>query len=143
MRRLGYLAAPFPISSDADIEAAIQRYPNGRLCSIARVSDPFGNILCLAIKCMPVKCAEGYRSGRVKQFHISSTVGYAWGAGTYVAPLAYPISSAIFGRLGVVARFDPSKWRVFDEEPESVSLVGMAPAVVPQLVDAREKLRLL
>jgi hypothetical protein len=109
------LATPFPISSDADVRAAIQTYPAGRLGVIARDSDPFGNNIPLAIKYMSVDCAEYYRSGRASQFNISTTVGYTWGTGTYVAPLAYPTSSAIFGRLGVVAQFDPSGWRVFDE----------------------------
>jgi hypothetical protein len=36
------------------------------------------------------------------------------GDGTYVAPLAFPISTAIYGRIGVVAWFQPTGWRIFD-----------------------------
>ena len=36
------------------------------------------------------------------------------GTGTYVAPLAYPVSSAIFGRVGVVAKLESTGWKVFD-----------------------------
>lgn len=31
-----------------------------------------------------------------------------------MTPLAFPVSSAIFGRVGVVASFDPTGWQVFD-----------------------------
>jgi hypothetical protein len=108
------LATPFPVSSDADIRNAIKTYPDGRLGAIADDSDPFNNSIHLAIKYMSIDAAKYYRSGMASQFNISSTVGYTWGAGTYVAPLAYPTSSAIFGRLGVVAQFNPSGWKVFD-----------------------------
>jgi hypothetical protein len=108
------LAAPFPVSSDTDIFNAIETYPNGRLGAIAQNSDPFNNKIYLAIKYMSVDAAQYYRGAKVGQFNISSTVGFTWGAGTYVAPLAYPTSSAIFGRLGVVAQFNPSGWKVFD-----------------------------
>jgi len=31
-----------------------------------------------------------------------------------VAPLAYPLSPIIFGRVGIVAQYDPADWRIFD-----------------------------
>jgi hypothetical protein len=45
---------------------------------------------------------------------ISATPGYTWGRACYVTPLLYPLSTAIFGRCGVVAEADPTDWRLFD-----------------------------
>jgi hypothetical protein len=108
------LGTPFPFSSDAEIRAAIQTYPAGRLGHIAQDSDPGRNNIPLAIKYVSAESAEFYQTKPTDRFNISTALGYTWGTGTYVAPLAFPTSSAIFGRLGVVARFDPSGWRVFD-----------------------------
>ena len=108
------MGTPFPVSSDVEIRAAIQIYPAGRLGSIARDSDPGMNNIPLAIKYVSAESARFYHKGLASKFTISTALGYTWGTGTYVAPLAYPSSSAIFGRLGVVAQFDPSGWRVFD-----------------------------
>jgi hypothetical protein len=60
---------------------------------------------------LPASSAPG---GRLK---ISTSLGYTWGTATYVAPLAFPLSTAIYGRIGVVARFDPEEppeWKIFD-----------------------------
>jgi len=103
---------PFPTSSDADIEAAIRTYPDGKLAQIVKQSDPLGTGP-LAIKYIPARYAATYGTPG-GQLRISDTTGFTWGDGTYVAPLAYPVSSAIFGRIGVVAKFDPTGWRVFD-----------------------------
>lgn len=108
------MGAPFPVSSDAEIRAAIETYPAGRLGDIVRNSDPGRNGIPLAIKYVSAVSAGFYQKGLASRFNISTAVGYTWGAGTYVAPLAFPTSSSIFGRLGVVAQFDPSGWRVFD-----------------------------
>jgi hypothetical protein len=108
------LGAPFPVSSDAEIRAAIETYPAGRLGDIVRDSDPGKNGIPLAIKNVSAESARFYQKGLASKFNISTAVGYTWGAGTYVAPLAFPTSSAIFGRLGVVAQFDPAGWQVFD-----------------------------
>jgi hypothetical protein len=123
------LGTPFPSSSDTDIWNAIetyqpgQAYPAGRLGQIVRESDPAGVNVPLAIKYVSAESAKYYGKGLASQFNISTALGYTWGAGTYVAPLAYPTSSAIFGRLGVVAKFDPSGWKVFDAvEPRNQDL---------------------
>jgi hypothetical protein len=102
-----------PTPSDAAIRAAIEVYPAGKLGLLAAQSDPLHSGCPLVIKYIPARYAAVYRSpgGRLR---ISVTAGFTWGTGTYVAPLANPISSAIFGRVGVVAKFDPASWRVFD-----------------------------
>lgn len=102
-----------PTPSDAAIRAAIEIYPAGKLGQLAAQSDPLHSGCPLVLKYIPARYAGGYRSpgGRLR---ISDTAGFTWGTGTYVVPLANPISSAIFGRVGVVAKFDPAGWRVFD-----------------------------
>lgn len=45
---------------------------------------------------------------------ISETPALTWGTATYVTPIAFPLSSALYGRIGLVTNFDPTGWRVFD-----------------------------
>ena len=106
-------AAALPTSSDAAIRASIEVFPNGRLGWLAAQSDPLGSGDPLVIKYIPAKYAAAYQASG-GALRISDTAGFTWGTGTYVAPLAYPISTAIFARVGVVAKFDPRGWRVFD-----------------------------
>jgi hypothetical protein len=56
--------------------------------------------------------------------HISPSPGFTWGAALYVCPVAYPISSGIYGRCGVVAQLaDPTGWRLFNAaNPVTASL---------------------
>jgi hypothetical protein len=103
---------PTPI--DATIRSAIDTYPNGLLGTLATQSDPLGRGSPLVIKYIPAKFAMGYQTAKTTQLRISDTAGFTWGDGTYVSPLAFPISTAVFGRVGVVAKFDPAGWRVFD-----------------------------
>lgn len=65
-----------------------------------------------AIKFVQSKWADTYESpGQLK---ISETPALTWGTATYVTPIAFPLSSALYGRIGLVTDFDPSSWRVFD-----------------------------
>lgn len=66
----------------------------------------------LAIKYVPA--ARGGQYQTPAPLWISSTPALTWGTATYVTPLAFPLSSALYGRVGLVASFDPSSWRVFD-----------------------------
>lgn len=103
------IVTPIPAAFRAAIEAAIDIYPQGRLSAIvATIGHP------LAIKYVAAKWAKSFTSMAPGSLKISTTPGFTWGTGTYVTPLAFPLSSAIFGRIGVVARFDPTGWRVFD-----------------------------
>jgi hypothetical protein len=110
-------SSALPTPSDAAIRASIEIYPHGKLGQLAAQSDPLGSGDPLIVKYIPARYAGVYQSpgGRLR---ISDTAGFTWGTGTYVVPLAYPISSAIFGRVGVVAKFDPAGWRVFDATSE-------------------------
>jgi hypothetical protein len=118
-----------PTPSDAAIRAAIEVYPAGRLGQLAAQSDPLNTGRPLVIKYMPARFAARYRSPG-GSLRISDTAGFTWGTGTYVVPLANPVSSAIFGRVGVVAEFDPAGWRVFDathEQNQDLYLSWAAP----------------
>jgi len=64
------------------------------------------------IKFVASRWAAAYEiAGRLK---ISETPALTWGTATYVTPIAFPLSSALYGRVGLVSDFDPSGWRVFD-----------------------------
>lgn len=97
----------------SEIEAEINVYPDGLLKRIVDDSLSADGKLPLAIKFISAKWARSY-FGATAKLKISTTMGFTWGTGTYVTPTAFPISSAIFGRIGVVAQFDPAGWRVFD-----------------------------
>jgi hypothetical protein len=100
--------APVNAALAAAIEAVVER----SYAQLERLIEDGGGEP-LALKYVPSRWAKHYAvPGR--PLKVSQTAGFTWGTGTYVAPLAYPISSAIFGRVGVVARYDPSSWRVFD-----------------------------
>jgi len=65
-----------------------------------------------AIKFVKSRWAVNYVTpSRLK---ISDTPALTWGTATYVTPLAFPLSSALYGRVGLVTSFDPIGWRIFD-----------------------------
>jgi hypothetical protein len=102
-----------PDALRAAIEQQIGTFPQGRLQQLVDDSLEEGGGAPLAIKYVPARWAKSYtRPGGT--LWISNTPGFTWGNGVYVTPLVFPVSSAIFGRVGVVARFRPAGWRVFD-----------------------------
>jgi hypothetical protein len=105
---------------DQDIRAAVGKSP--RLDALVRNSLDTPGKLPLAIKYIPAKWAGAYKAagGRLK---VSTTPGFTWGTGTYVAPTAFPLSTAIYGRVGVVAEFDPAGWNVFDGTDPAVQML--------------------
>jgi hypothetical protein len=110
-RRVGY---PVPPHLDAAIRNAVTSHPGaGLLDSLVRQSSAPG-IGPLALVYMPAKFAGLFFRKQSRLLKIRDTPGYTWGTATYVAPVAFPTSSAIYGRVGVVARFDPTGWQVFD-----------------------------
>lgn len=47
--------------------------------------------------------------------YVSPSPGFTWGAALYVCPVAYPISTGIYGRCGVVAQLSSiAGWRLFN-----------------------------
>jgi hypothetical protein len=105
-----------PQSLRDDIELAI----DGSRARFDRlVAHPFDHAeRPLAIKFMSPRYG-GLYTGIRTDLEISTQDGFTWGTGVYVTPLRSPISSAIYGRAGVVCWFDPAGWRIFDcTEPE-------------------------
>jgi hypothetical protein len=100
-----------------DIERAIGDFPGDVLLTQTGTSPM------LVIKYISPVYANAYHQPGQNLF-ISVTPGFTWGRATYVTPLAFPTSTAIFGRVGVVAGFNPNtgrrkgtgrrKWRTFD-----------------------------
>jgi hypothetical protein len=63
-----------------------------------------------------VYATKGPKAGTTKPtgLFVSASPGFTWGKACYATPLLYPVSTAIYGRCGVVADADPAGWRVFD-----------------------------
>jgi len=89
------------------VENSIHSYEESRLASLlAEFDRPW------AIKFVPSRWAAAYVSpGRLK---ISETPALTWGTATYVTPISFPLSSALYGRIGLVTPFDATGWRIFD-----------------------------
>jgi hypothetical protein len=100
------------------VEAAIEVYPNGLLRSIAAASGGTSSSSPLCVKYIEPAWAQVYNTAG-KQLRISTNSAFTWGTGTYVVPVAFPLSSAIFGRVGIVSSFDPAGWQVFDATSRS------------------------
>lgn len=116
-RRVGY---PVPPSLDARIYAEVEVYLSGGLLDdlVRRSSAP--RVGPLVLTYMPPRFAGLFVRNRSQLLKIRDTLGFTWGTATYVTPLAFPTSSAIYGRIGVVSRFDPAGWRIFDATSSGV-----------------------
>jgi hypothetical protein len=88
------------------VENAITDYTYSRLADLVLQAGPY------AIKFVQSRWAANYTvPSRLK---ISDRPALTWGTATYVTPLAFPLSSALYGRIGLVTEYDPTGWRVFD-----------------------------
>lgn len=93
-----------------DIKNAVEReiidYSNSLLRRLTDVAGAY------AIKFVASKWASAYATSA--SLKISEHPALTWGTATYVTPLAFPLSSAVYGRIGLVTTFDPTGWRIFD-----------------------------
>ena len=102
------------------IESSISRYDIELLIDILRAETQHSTSSILVLKYISTRYCTAYHPGNgacASRMHISNTPGYTWGPGNYIVPLSYPISTAIYGRAGIVAQLDESlvrKWRIFD-----------------------------
>lgn len=88
------------------VEAEIHEFDDSPLESLV---SQYGQYV---IKFVQSRWAATYESpGQLK---ISETPALTWGTATYVTPIAFPLSSALYGRIGLVTNYDPDGWRVFD-----------------------------
>ncbi len=92
----------------AAVEQEISDYDSSRLKTIVDLSGGER----LAIKFVASRWASAY--GTPRPLKISETPALTWGTATYVTPIAYSLSSVLYGRVGLVSDFDPTGWKVFD-----------------------------
>lgn len=89
-----------------EIESCILEFEHSQLNGL------FGGVEPMAIKFVSSDWAAHYR--RPRRLKISETPALTWGTATYVTPLAFPLSSVLYGRIGLVTPFQPTGWRIFD-----------------------------
>jgi hypothetical protein len=105
------------------MESVIEPYASSRLHRLVQIAGgaPF------VIKFVASKWAANYSTP--KPLKISANPALTWGTATYVTPMAFPLSSALYGRIGLVAEFVPSGWRIFDAtNSDDVRELGSGPA---------------
>lgn len=107
----GHGRALVPAAVDRAIEQAVTASSATFATLVRSVIDQHGRPL--GIKYMPPKYGALY-TGAQTRLRISDRVGFTWGTGVYIAPLCYPVTTALYGRAGVVCWFDPTGWRVLD-----------------------------
>ena len=88
------------------IENSILDYQESKLKQLV---DAHGNFV---IKFIQSQWAEHYVAQ--KALKISESPALTWGTATYVTPLSFSLSSALYGRIGVVTEYDPAGWKIFD-----------------------------
>lgn len=108
-----------------DIESAITATSPSSLTPFLTAGGRTGDSY-LVIKYVPARYCRSFRpdlatgaggAGIGPRLRISDSPGFTWGTGNYVTPLAFPISTAIYGRAGIVAVLDQrhvASWRLFD-----------------------------
>ncbi len=92
-----------------DVEREITTFAASRLPPWVSMPDRDNHF---AIKFVGSKWAANYEYPN--QLKISATPAQTWGTATYVTPIAFPLSSALYGRIGLVTEFDGTDWRIFD-----------------------------
>lgn len=99
---IGQGAALLPPGLRADIEDAIRSYgPAWSQFISDNLEDPQSSAgLPLAVKYVPSRFAGTYKSANPGLFIGSSN--FTWGRGVYVTGVQEPLSTAIYGRVGVV-----------------------------------------
>lgn len=122
-----------PSALDVDIEHHIRQYEDG-----SRLQQLFeGHGLAPhAIKFVAAEWAATYATSQ--QLKVSNSPLQTWGTGTYASPIVFPLSSVLFGRIGLVTNFDPRGWRVFDCTDPFAQVAylrwAQAQSVFPELV---------
>ena len=88
------------------IENCLTTYLDSQLKNLVDLHGPY------VIKFVNSQWAAHYTTS--KPLKISETPALTWGTATYVTPLAYSLSSALYGRIGLVTKYDPTNWKIFD-----------------------------
>ncbi len=102
-----------PTPVDKDIEDSIVDASSRGL--VAVVGSPTADLVEHVIKFTAASYGGQYppspRARTPCALYISPSPGFTWGAAVYVCPLAFPLSSAIYGRCGIVGKL--SGWRYY------------------------------
>lgn len=106
MREEGFVDAITQVN--AEVERLVVDYGASRLPALLANGDAPP----MAIKYVSTQRISQYRTPA--PLWVSSTPALTWGTATYVTPLRFPLSSALYGRVGLVVPFDPRRWRIFD-----------------------------
>lgn len=112
---VGIGAALLPSGLRADIEDAIEDSgPAWSQFVSDNLEDPRSPTgPSLTVKYVPSRFAATYRHPNPGLFIGSSN--FTWGRGVYVTGVQEPLSTAIYGRVGILARInDPTNWICFD-----------------------------
>lgn len=116
-----------PTPFDTDIENAIHVSTHSDLGSVIGHSEParfWSHVIKYTAASYGGKYPPGSNAVATPGLFVSSSPGFTWGNGLYVSPIAFPVSTAIYGRCGVVAELpDVKGWRVFNAtDPNSQAL---------------------
>ncbi|GAC1344539.1 MAG: hypothetical protein NVSMB18_22340 [Acetobacteraceae bacterium] len=116
-------SALVPAALDAGIKASIATATAVGLVNLLGATWPIsiGGHKPLFIKFMSATYGARYAMSGPKAalakpagLFVSSSAGFTWGQACYATPLLYPVSTAIYGRCGIVAEADPTNWQLFD-----------------------------
>jgi hypothetical protein len=101
-----------PVLVTPSIQKAVERLIHDyRSSRLRQIFDDQG-IAPYAVKFVASRWAAAYATPA--PLKVSDTPALTWGTGTYVTPLPFPLSSVLYGRVGLVTDFDPRTWRIFD-----------------------------
>lgn len=108
-------ASLLPADLAAEIEVAIVESADSWSTYVAGNCSPIDGqpVACLALKYVPTEHALRYRTTPNPGLHIGEN-NLTWGKGVYVVGISEPLSTGIYGRVGVVSQFDPTNLTVFD-----------------------------
>ena len=112
-----------PTTADKEIEAAIVTATTRGLAAVGAPGRP-PNEAQYVVKYTGAKHGGGYPpvSPAAAPMFVSANPGFTWGIGLYVCLVAFPVSSAIYGRCGVVAKLPSTAgWRIFDATDTSTA----------------------
>jgi len=116
-----YLSAPATVNASVNAAISSSLVALLDLAELPSGPRPGRRKQGLAVKYIPVRYARTYQA--MNNGLYIGVADYTWGRGVYVTAVQEPLSTAIFGRVGVVGRFDPYRWRVFDaRDPGNIAL---------------------
>lgn len=121
------MSGGIPTPLDDQIESRIRDASSRGLSAVAapgRPAEETGHIIKYTGAAYGGRYPPGSQSGPPIGLFVSPNPGFTWGAGVYACPVAYPVSGAIYGRCGVVARLpSTSAWRIFDATDPSTAIL--------------------